>query len=423
MLNKLEAFCRSHGLIQRGDHIICALSGGADSVALAFALYLLKDKLGIRLSAAHFNHNLRSQESDEDEAFVRSFCSRYDIPLYLESKTVTPGAKGLEAAAREARYAFLRSLPGKIATAHTADDNAETVLLHLLRGTGLKGLGGIAPENRGVIRPMLAITRQEVEDFLAEWSLPHREDSSNHTDAFLRNRLRHHVMPLLKEENPNIALSLSQTALRLRQDEDCLSQAARNNATVSVSHLRQLPPALRSRILEDYLKSSGVPEPESSHISLLESLVFSENPSARGHFPGSITIARQYDTLVCLSASPEPEAVVLNRSGVTELPQWKLRIRCEAAQSLENTRDTFTVQPMGTLILRSRLPGDEIRLSGGTKSLKKLFIDRKIPAAQRPYVPVLTDDLGILAVGGIGVHSDRAATTLPAIRVTIEKIN
>ena len=422
MLNKLEAFCREQRLIQRGDHIVCALSGGADSVALTFAMYLLKDKLGIQLSAAHFNHNLRGAESDADEAFVRDFCHSYDIPLFAESRQVVPGEKGLEAAAREARYDFLRGLPGKIATAHTADDNAETLLLHLLRGTGLKGLGGIAPENRSVIRPMLTVTRQEVEAFIAEWCLPHREDSSNRGDAFLRNRLRHHVMPLLKEENPNIALSLSQTALRLRQDEDYIARSV-ETGEISVSRLRQLHPAARSRILEDFLKKIGVKEPESAHISLAESLIFSDNPSARGDFPGNITVARQYDTLVRLSNNETPEAAALACPGVTELPQWGLRIRCENARDLSSTPDSYVIQPQGTLWVRSRRPGDAIRLPSGTKSLKKLFIDRKIPAAQRPFVPVLADEDGILAVHGIGIHSDRAAAQLPAIRIKIEKIN
>ena len=196
MLNKLLTFVRQQNMIQPGDKVTCALSGGADSVALLFALYLLKDKLNIRLSAAHFNHHLRGEESQRDENFVRDFCDRYDIPLTVGDGQIIPGKKGLEAAARDARYAFLRSLPGKIATAHTADDNAETVLMHMVRGTGLKGLGGIAPVNGNVIRPMLTCTSQDVEDFCAEWCLNFITDSSNEGDDFLRNRLRHHVMLL-----------------------------------------------------------------------------------------------------------------------------------------------------------------------------------------------------------------------------------
>ena len=205
MLNKLLAQLRKYEMLSAGDHVICAVSGGADSVALLFGMYLLREKLGITLSAAHFNHHLRGAESDRDEQFVRQFCDRYEIPLFVGQARVVAGKKGLEAAAREARYAYFATLSGKIATAHTADDNAETVLMHLVRGTGLKGLGGISPVKGNILRPMLTVTRQEVLAFLEEYGLTFVEDSSNQTDDFFRNRLRHGVMPLLKEENPRLA--------------------------------------------------------------------------------------------------------------------------------------------------------------------------------------------------------------------------
>ena len=319
MLNKLSA-ALTGGLLQGGDRVVCALSGGADSVALLFGMYLLREKLGVELSAAHFNHHLRGAESEADEAFVRELCARYDIPLTVGGAWVQPGKKGLEAAAREARYGFLRGLPGKIATAHTADDNAETVLMHLLRGTGLKGLGGIAPVNGKIIRPMLNITRQEVEGFLEEYHLPHREDSSNAGDEFLRNRIRHHVMPLLRAENPGVSLSLSATARRLRQDEDFL-QSQLEPELPPVSRLRELPEALQSRYLERFLKENGVPEPEQIHISALRGLLYAPKPSARLDFPGGILIARDYDRLTVLPRQEAPEAGAINVPGVTELPQ------------------------------------------------------------------------------------------------------
>lgn len=422
MLNKLISFTRQQGLISPGDHVICAVSGGADSVALLFGLYLLKEKLDIRLSAAHFNHNLRGAESDRDEYFVRDFCDRYDIPLMVGSAAVTPGKKGLEAAARDARYGYLRSLPGKVATAHTADDNAETVLLHLIRGTGLKGLGGIAPISGNVIRPMLSATRQDVENFLQEWSLPHIEDSSNGTDAFLRNRLRHHIMPRLLQENPQFSENTSAMALRLRLDEACLSQAAKMASPISISALKEQPPALRSRILENFLKQNGVREPEASHLSLLESLICSDNPSAAGHFPGNITIARRYDTLVRLDSRDIPADVLLPSQGTVELPQWGIRVTCTPAEAIVNTPDIFTVLPQGSITLRSRRGGDELQLSSGTKSLKKRFIDRKIPAPERSFIPILEDDAGILAVYGFGTDLRRAVQQLPALQIHIEKL-
>ena len=414
MLNKLQLFITEQELVQPGDEVICAVSGGADSVALLFALYLLKEKLQIRLSAAHFNHHLRGAESDQDQAFVEDFCSRYDIPLYKGGAAVETGPKGLEAAARDARYGYLKTLPGRIATAHTADDNAETVLMHLIRGTGLKGLGGIAPKSGKLIRPMLTVTRQDVMAFLQEWNLPHVEDQSNHTDQFLRNRLRHHVMPLLNRENPRLAENVSAMAMQLRQEEHYLSRQVELTDRVSV--LREMDPALRNRALESFLRQQGVKEPQREQIQLLKCLVFSNNPSARGAFPGGITIGREYDRLLRLPQEELPDTAQLTL-GSQKLPQWKLEIHVSQAQSLEQGKTVFTVQPEGKIVVRSRLPGDRIRLPGGSKTLKKLFIDEKIPAWERPFLPVLADEKGVLAVVGIGVNLDRVAKELPAVRI------
>jgi len=420
MLNKLAEFARKYEMILPGDRIVCAVSGGADSVALLFGLYLLKDKLDITLEAAHFNHHLRGEESDRDEAFVRQLCDRYDIPLHLGRAQVKPGKKGLEAAARDARYGFLQTLPGKIATAHTADDNAETVLMHLVRGTGLKGLGGIMPVNGRIIRPLLSVTRRDVEDFLNEYYVNHIEDSSNHSDDFLRNRIRHHVMPLLQLENPLLAQNLSQMALRLRLDEEYLSSQAELQQPIRVSHLKQMHPALRCRVLEQFLKAEGVREPEQSHLASVDALLFSDRPSARANLPGGVTVSRCYDTLVVLrEEAPLPETV-LTCPGETRISGY--RVKVEPARAIINTPDTFTVSAAGTITLRPRKTGDEIRLPGGTRSLKKLFIDRKIPASKRMHIPVIGDEKGVLGVYGFGANLNRTAGQLPAVMIKIEKI-
>ena len=411
MLSKLSAALRE--LVQPGDTLVCAVSGGADSVALLFGMYLLREKLQLHLSAAHFNHHLRGGESDEDEAFVREFCARYEIPLTVGGAFVRPGKKGLEAAAREARYDFLQGLPGKIATAHTADDNAETVLMHLLRGTGLKGLGGIATVNGPLIRPMLNITRQEVEAFLLEYALPHREDSSNASDDFLRNRIRHHVMPLLRLENPGVSLSLSATAQRLRQDEDYLRSRLEPELPV-VSRLRSMPRSLQSRYLERFLKENGVPEPEQAHIDAACSLLYSDKPSARLDFPGGRVLARDYDRLRVLTPVQPPEEGIVSVPGTTALPQWGIRVTCG-----ETPNGGFGVKPQGILRVRSRKAGDEIRLSGGTKSIKKLMIDRKISAPERNRVPILADEAGVLWAGRFGQNLQRSEEN-PTLYILIE---
>lgn len=420
MLNKLKAFLGQYAMLRPGDQVVCAVSGGADSMALLWAMYLMKDKLGIRLSAAHFNHHLRGEESDRDEAFVQDFCAGYKIPFTAGNGQVTAGAKGLEAAAREARYAFLKSLPGKIATAHTADDNAETVLMHLVRGTGLKGLGGINPVNGVLIRPMLGVTRAEVLAFLQEYSIPYVEDSSNAGDDFLRNRLRHHVMPLLKQENPCLSQNMSAMALRLRQDEQALDGIAQSSRTDSVSQLREMTPGIRGRVLAQMLLDAGVKEPEAEHIRTVEKLVFSDNPSAKASFPGGVTFSRCYDTLSVAGDEKELETRELSCPGATYLPEIGVQITCRSNEGTAYTIDSFPVHIKGKPVVRARLPGDTIRLNGGTKSVKKLFIDKKIPASRRGLIPVIADDGGVLAVVGIGGNLDRLTCDEDAVRIEIE---
>lgn len=406
MESKVLAFLRKYDMVRPGDTVICAVSGGADSMALIWCLWMIRQKLGITVEAAHFNHHLRGEESDRDERFVRDFCDFHDIPLHVGDGEIVSGKKGLEAAAREARYTFLRALNGTIATAHTADDNAETVLLHMIRGSGLRGLGGITPKSDGLIRPLLDVTRSEVEAYLAENWISHVEDSSNGTDAFLRNRVRHGVMPRLKEENPSLAVNLSAMAQRLRQDEQCLSELASRLDPTDVAAMREAAPALRRRAMERLLKESGLPEPNASHLLAAEALIFSENPSAFAKFPGDVKLRRNYDKLLTEKELPELGPVTLN-VGQSVILSTGVEVRCEAAEEGISTPYSFVVCPEGPVAIRPRMPGDSITLPGGTKSVKKLFIDRKIPAYERLHIPVAADERGVLGICGIGANIAR----------------
>lgn len=411
MLNRLLKTLRRYAMLSPGDTVTCAVSGGADSMALLWGLYLLRDKLGITVQAAHFNHGLRGLESDRDEAHVRAFCERFDIPLTVGAGQVTAGEKGLEAAARDARYSFLDTIAGKIATAHTADDNAETVLMHLVRGTGLKGLGGIAPVRGRIIRPMLDVTRQQVLAFLEEYHVGYVSDSSNDTDDFLRNRLRHHVMPLLKAENPSLAQNVSAMSQRLREDEAALSAECDFSQGLKVDTLLAMPAAMQNRTAAAFLKHCGVKEPEGEHVALVKALAVSENPSARASFSGGVTVCRRYGVLVGLKEENAPQMQPLCCPG-----QWVFgdtRILCSPADQ--------GVCPVGQMVVRSRQSGDSMRLPGGTKSLKKLFIDRKIPADCRKSVAVVADEKGVLAVEGFGYNLDRLADQGHGIHIEFRK--
>lgn len=413
MLNTLLRTLRRYNMLQPGDTVTCAVSGGADSMALLWGLYLLREKLNIELRAAHFNHGLRGEESDRDEAHVRAFCHRFDIPLTVGAGQVTAGKKGLEAAARDARYDFLDTLPGKLATAHTADDNAETVLMHLVRGTGLRGLGGITPVRGRIIRPMLDITRQQVLAFLEEYHVAYVTDSSNETDAYLRNRLRHHVMPLLKAENPSFAENVSAMSQRLREDEAALNAAADFSQGLRVDTFLHMPPAMQNRTAAAFLKHCGVKEPEGAHVELLKALAVSEKPSARASFPGNVIVCRRYDLLLSMAEEETLPTQTLCCPG--ENLFGDTHILC--TQSEQGAR----VRPAGAPVVRSRQSGDRIRLTGGTKSLKKLFIDRKIPADCRNRVAVVADEEGVLAVEGFGYNLDRLAQQGLGIHIEFRK--
>lgn len=411
MRNKLLAFIRHNHMVQPGDTLVCAVSGGADSMALLWGMYGLREKLDIRVEAAHFNHNLRGEESRRDADFVASFCKTHEIPLYMGEGSVTAGEKGLEAAAREARYTFLNSLSGKIATAHTADDNAETLLMHLIRGTGLKGLGGIAPVRGNIIRPMLTVTRREVLQFLEEEGIPYVTDSSNETDAFLRNRLRHHVMPLLTAENPSLAENLSATALRLRQDEEALDAQA--ELTTNVTALREMPDALQTRALQKLLLHFGLQEPEGTHVELLRRIVCSDNPSASGRFAAGLVIRREYDHLIKLEEMISIGTWALNCPGKTKIPELGICV-------IFDEESGVPVCIEGNPVLRSRQEGDTIRLSCGTKRLKKLFIDQKIPAHRRSRIPVIADDAGVVAIPELNLY--RVCEDTPNCRIRVETV-
>lgn len=432
------SFCREQRLLGPGDRVICAVSGGADSVALLWCLYLVREQMGLHLSAAHLNHGLRGAESDRDEDFVRQFCAGYQIPLAVGRTQVQAEGRGLEDAARRARYAFLESLDpeAKIATAHTADDNAETVLLHLIRGAGLRGLGGIAPARGRVIRPMLGTTRQEVEVFLKLWSLPHVEDSSNHQPDFLRNRVRSQVMPLLRRENPRFVQNCSETALALRLDESVLAQEAEqalaelwDGEGLDCPGLLALHPGVRRRVLGGFLRKCGLTEPEAVHLRQVEDLARSRRPSAWVAFPGGLRLGRQYDRLLPLFPVDTLAETQLAVPGVTTVAGWEVQCTyLPAGKKVEDSAFTFVVacDTIATipspLVLRARRAGDTLRLPGGRRSLRRLMMDRKIPARLRDALPVIAAGDQILGVGGIGVNPEFAAPVHgPALEIRLIK--
>lgn len=394
MRNKLRRALEAW--VRPGDHVTCALSGGADSVAMTHCITALGPELGITVSACHFNHRLRGDASDGDEAFCRELCRSLGISLAVSGADVAAYSRetgeSIEEAARRCRYDFFDSLPGFIATAHTADDQAETFLLNLLRGTGLKGLGGIPPRRQQYLRPMLCVSRQEILEYLAAQGLSHREDATNGEDDCVRNRLRHHVIPLLKQENPSLLAAVEHTTGLLRQDE-ALLQAQADALLVNgwlVEPLRTAPVPLRRRALRRILTELQVPKLSAAHIEAAEALVLRGDPSARLLLPGGRVLQREYDRLTAPEEARIPafRPVTLPCPGEAVIPELGLRFCCRG--------------PAGEpILIRPRKTGDTIRLPGGTKTVKKLLIDRKIPARQRESIPILERGGAVISVWGV----------------------
>lgn len=441
---KLLSFCKQNALLLPGDRVCVAVSGGADSMALLTALLALRERLGITVCAAHFHHGLRGQEADRDAEFVSDWCRAHDVPCAVgrgdTQKRAAETGESLEEAARALRYAFFETLDAdKIATAHTADDNAETVLLHLLRGTGLRGLAGIPARRGRFVRPLLALTREDVEIYLRSHGVPHVEDSSNAADDCVRNRLRHRVLPLLRAENPAFAQSVLREGRILRQEDDYLSALAaaaeegcRDNGGWSCRALSALEPVLRHRVLLGMLRALPLENPSQVHLQALERLIASASPSASCTLPEGWTARRENDRLVLDRADfPVCPTAPLNIPGVTVLSEIGLQIRAFVTENSNFAKkNAFTFAFRYDMIaasawsVRARQVGDSLRLPGGSRSLKRLLIDRKVPRAQRDALPVVLCGGRVAGVLGLAVSEDFLPPAgQPALLLTLEQIS
>ncbi len=236
---------------ERPCKITVALSGGADSVALLYSLWFLKDELQIELSACHVNHNLRGDESDGDEMFVRRMCRLLDIPLYVKNIKVLDYVskhESVELVARKIRYDFFSELGADrlIATAHTASDNCETVLINLIRGTALSGMCGIPPKRDNIIRPLIDCTREDIEEFCKEHSLPYVTDSTNLSTDYTRNKLRINIIPELKKINPSLIASIGRMSQSVALDDRYLDDIAKKEHINAKKDGKYSVPALQS---------------------------------------------------------------------------------------------------------------------------------------------------------------------------------
>lgn len=429
MLDSVKSAVRRYNMLYAGASVTVALSGGADSVALLHCLLSLRDEFDITVSAAHLNHCLRGEESDRDEQFVRELCQSLNVQLACERADVLSVSENeglsIELAARKVRYEFLeRVSDGLIATAHTASDSIETVLHNMARGTGLKGICGIPPKRDRFIRPLINVTRSEVEQYCEQNGLKYCIDSTNSDEKYTRNHIRHSVVPKLREVNAQAVKNTSLMCEALRDDADFLDsytaeavKKIKKDDGLSVEGLLQLHPAIRSRCVAVAYCERVERQPEHRHIeSILRLLEQGGRVSIQADFVAEVKNG-------VLRFVPLPKGEILPLISVEDLPFEAdgLRIYILPRDEFQNFSKFNSLllnnaldygKICGKLTLRGRLPQDKISLLGRncTKTLKKLFNEAKVDEYLRETTPILADDNGALWVRGFGIDRRVAVT-------------
>lgn len=426
-------------LLPRGGRVLAALSGGADSVCLLHQLYSLRHELGLTVIAAHYSHGIRTECAADEEEFVHNLCENLGIEYHIGRGDVPTYAgehgMGLEEAARTLRYGFLYDLAEQlecevIAVAHNREDSAETVLFNLTRGAGLSGLAGIPAVNDRVVRPLLGISRKEIEAYNEKHGLAWLTDESNADIAFSRNRIRHEVLPHLRQINPDADAAICRAADRLAQTQDFILQSAlqllscdRQLGRIDRRLLRSAHPALYHAVFTLLLREVKADSRvlDARKTENVAALALGDRVSGEIELGQGICARVEYTDLCMvnphLEAQHESREEIELHPGVPVLWNgWEIEL--DAAEGI-----TFAVDAIeGPVVVRSRRAGDRIALSSGHKSIKKLMIDRKIPAKSRDRIPLICDNNKVLLVGDIDYDRHAAGHHSKSVKIKCRRI-
>ncbi len=422
---------KRYGLISPGDRVLCCVSGGADSVALLHMLVMNRTELGIEIFAVHVNHGLR-KTAERDEAFVRELCRKLEVPLAVEHVKVQEGAS-LEACARMVRYqAFFRIFDefgcNKVATAHTMNDNAKTVLFHLARGSGLSGLCGIPVSRENVIRPMLDCSRTDVLEYLREFQISHCEDETNAELTFSRNRIRNRVLPELDLAHFGAYSAIHRASRLLSTDADYFeAQIDELTKDVSVScgevrykidELSAMHDAIQTRLilrLAQIAVGSLDYRLEYQHILNIKTLLENSSPSAEFSFPDGLLVRRAYEQIVFFTKKDDEMSPVVLEDG-RSYRFGRYSVSCSFLKP-QKVHENYTLYQLDFdkiehgLLLRSRAVGDQIRLpKRNKKTIKKLMIEEKTEKQLRDSIPIVSDGDRVVLAHGFGVDETYCAT-------------
>ncbi len=457
----LETIKEKH-LLDSGDKVIVALSGGPDSVYLLHLLAQFQKEFDIRLYAAHLNHRIRGLEAHKDALFCAALCDKYNIPFFVKSEDVPKFSKTkkmtLEEGAREVRYNMLFELKdalsaNKIAVAHNMNDQVETVLMRMMRGTGLYGLRGMDyATNNVIIRPLLDVDKKDILKELEKNNIKWREDKTNEQEDYTRNKIRLTLIPMMEIFSPKVKKNISRLSQYVREDSAYIEENAyisfkENSFVVDEKTIKldlegffQLYPAIQKReiryaILEVLHSLKGI---EATHLEDVIALAHNSKINAQINLPRGLIVYKKIDALYFSTEEFKMEEIVFSY----DLPTNDIIAISEIALQAETkiiSRDKSLILPTGkytkafdldkikgNLKVRNRRAGDKIKPMGlgGTKKLKDIFIDEKIPLEERNKIPVICDeDNNILWVVGKYISEDFKIddTTKNVIRITVKK--
>ncbi len=433
---------KKHGMLSHGRTVVAGVSGGIDSMAMLHVLMRLQGRYGLKIRVCHLNHNLRAGESRRDHDFVRDFCGKNG--LEFAGRTLRKGSLknleiSLQEAAREKRLAFFHEIAFKagasaIALGHTLDDQAETVLMRLIKGSSLNGLSGMSATRGKLIRPLIDVSRAEIERYAKENKVPHVVDSSNLKPDYLRNRLRLRLIPYIKRNfNPNIIPTIARTACSLKRDDDFLegiSEEALKNAVIlrerdsvvlSRASIEKTHDAVKARVflkaLRGFFDYAGDDGFSSAHVSAFLNLLSGKSPDAELDIAHGIKVKREYEKIILSRGlsrhkpkSPEYFEAYLKIPGITTVKSagfaFISRIQKTMPKDLGKDKDRayFDYDKLVFPVLaRSFKHGDRIAPLGmkGHKKVKEIFIEGKIPAGRRRRIPMLVSGNEVMCIAGI----------------------
>ncbi len=417
---KISEYLEKYNMLVKGDRVVLGLSGGPDSVCLFFVLLALREEYELTIHALHVNHCIRGEDSDEDQAYVEALCRQYQVPLKVcridIPVLVEASGRSIEEEARIARYQAFEEYAAsldvgdrqtRIAVAHNADDNAETVLFHMARGTGLDGMCGIAPVRDRIIRPLLEVSKAEIMTFINENELAYCVDETNSMVCYDRNRIRHNILPELSEINPRALEHITEMTNRLSEVSEYISLEAKGLLAIAKEDDNKLrkraiitaPRVIASQALKEYL-SQFMPEQKdvgAAHIEAVLGLL-NEDGERQVKLPYKKTLIISYDTLYVIDDT--------NQTVSPDESDFSYR-EFAFEQGMAYPTETYTKwfdcdRITDNVVIRTRAEGDYLTIdsAGNHKSLQDYFVDAKIPRHMRDEIPLVCDGNHVMWVVG-----------------------